>query len=73
MKLDAEARAVDAMTSELARVQADLHQFGSTRQDLTAQLQAIEDDLARVHEDSQEVPEIKAEIEIMRKEIQRGR
>ncbi|XP_030969790.1 protein FLC EXPRESSOR isoform X1 [Quercus robur] len=73
LKLDAEARAVDAMTSELARVQADLHQFGSARQDLTAQLQALEDDLARVREDSQEVPEIKAEIEIMRKEIQRGR
>ncbi|XVF05799.1 hypothetical protein REPUB_Repub05bG0203700 [Reevesia pubescens] len=41
MKMDAEARAVDAMSAELARVRADIQKFTVDRQELTAQLQAV--------------------------------
>ncbi|KAB1227469.1 putative calcium-transporting ATPase 13, plasma membrane-type [Morella rubra] len=71
--MEAEVLVVDAMSAELAQVLADVQKLFSSRQELAAQLQAIEDDLARAHSESHEVPPIKGEIESMRREIQRGR
>lgn len=73
LKMDAEVRAIDAMSAELVQVRADVQEFGAARKELASQLQAIESDLARVRAESQQVPAMKAEIEAMRHEIQRGR
>lgn len=73
LKFDAEARVIDAMTVELAHVREDLQPLGTARQELSEQLQAIEADLVKAREDSQQAPEIKAEIETMHKEVKRGR
>ncbi|KAG2673001.1 hypothetical protein I3843_13G059900 [Carya illinoinensis] len=73
LKMEAEVRAIDEMSAELAQVRSDVQKFGGARQELSAQLQAIEGDLARARSELQQVPPIKANIESVRKEIQRGR
>lgn len=73
LKMDAEVRSIDAMTAEMAQVRVDVQKLGTCRKELTAELQAIEDDLARTSLESKQVAEIKAEIDTMHQEIQRGR
>ncbi|RDX64276.1 Protein FLX-like 1, partial [Mucuna pruriens] len=73
LKVDAEVRAVAAMSSELDRVRADAQELAAARKELASQLQAVESDLARVRAEAQFVPAMKADIEAMRHEIQRGR
>ncbi|TKY56520.1 FLX 1 [Spatholobus suberectus] len=73
LKADAEVRAVAAMSSELDRVRADVQELAAARNELAAQLQAVEGELARARAEAQFVPAIKADVEAMRHEIQRGR
>lgn len=73
LKMDAEVRAIEAMNSDLVQVRADIQELIEARKDLASHLQAIESDLARVREEANQVPTIKADIETMRHEIQRGR
>ncbi|KAB1226443.1 Protein FLC EXPRESSOR [Morella rubra] len=60
--MEAEVCVVDARSAELAQV-TNVQKLFSSRQELAAQLQAIEDDLARARSESHEVPPIKDEIE----------
>lgn len=71
--MDAEARAVDAMSAELARVRADIHKFSVDCQELTAQLEAVNDESVKARTEAQQVPVIKTEIEAVRQEIDKGR
>ncbi|KAH7549845.1 hypothetical protein ACOSP7_025192 [Xanthoceras sorbifolium] len=73
LKLDAEARVVDAMNAELNQVRADVEKLAVVKKELTNQLKDMDDDLTKAKSDSKEVTAIKAEIETMRQEIQRGR
>ncbi|RZB69863.1 protein FLX-like 1 [Glycine soja] len=73
LKVDAEVRAVAAMSSELDRVRADVLELVAERKELAAQLHAVESELAKARAEAQFVPAIKADIEAMRHEIQRGR
>ncbi|XP_059431119.1 protein FLC EXPRESSOR [Corylus avellana] len=71
--MEAEVRAIDAMSAELAQVRSDVQKLGPAPQELAAQFRAIEDDIARARSEVQQVPAIKSEIERTHKEIQRGR
>ncbi|XP_054796425.1 protein FLC EXPRESSOR-like [Prosopis cineraria] len=73
LMMDAEVRAIEAMSSDLAQMRADVQELIEARKDLASQLQEIESDLARVRGESQQVPAINSDIEAMRREIQRGR
>ncbi|KAK7276050.1 hypothetical protein RIF29_17181 [Crotalaria pallida] len=73
LKMDAEVRAIDAMSSELDQVRADVRELGQQRKELEMQLESIEDEIAKVRGEAQAVPAIKADIEAMRHENQRGR
>ncbi|ESW14155.1 hypothetical protein PHAVU_008G257500 [Phaseolus vulgaris] len=73
LKVDAEVRAVAAMSAELNRVRVDVQELAAAQKELAAQLQTIEDDLGRVRAEAQFVPAIKADLEAMLHEIQRGR
>ncbi|XP_043693927.1 protein FLX-like 1 isoform X2 [Telopea speciosissima] len=73
LKMESEIRSIDALNAELAQVRVDVQKLSAARHDLTAQLQAIDSDLARARADLQQAPAIKADIEYMRREIQRGR
>lgn len=73
LKLDADARAVAAMSAELDQVRADARELADAREELAAQLSSVESDLSRTRAEAQALPAIKADIETMRREIQRGR
>ena len=73
LKTDAEVRVVAAMRAELDRVRADVKELAVARKELAEQLLAIESDVAKAHAEAQFVPAIKADIEAMRHEVQRGR
>ena len=73
LKVDAEVRAVAAISAELDRVRTDVQELAAERNELAAQLHAVESELAKARAEALFVPAIKADIETMRHEIQRGR
>ncbi|XP_033510850.1 protein FLC EXPRESSOR isoform X1 [Nicotiana tomentosiformis] len=72
-RMEGEVHTVDELSVEMARVRTDIQNLNADRKELTAKLQEMEDDLVKVHSELQQFPVIKAEIESMRKEVQRGR
>ncbi|KAJ8533208.1 hypothetical protein K7X08_016097 [Anisodus acutangulus] len=72
-KKESDVRIVDELSVEMARVRTDIQNLNADRKALTAKLQKMEDDLVKVRSELQQFPVIKAEIEAMHKEVQRGR
>ncbi|OIT00811.1 PREDICTED: protein FLC EXPRESSOR-like isoform X1 [Nicotiana attenuata] len=72
-RMEGEVHTVDELSVEMARVRTDIQNLNADRKELTAKLQEMEDDLVKVRSELQQFPVIKAEIESMRKEVQRGR
>ncbi|XP_057829793.1 protein FLX-like 1 [Cryptomeria japonica] len=73
MKLEADLRATEPMKAEIMQLRADNQKLGVARQDLTAQVQALTQDLARARADMQQVPALRTEIESLHQELQRAR
>ncbi|XP_038719801.1 protein FLC EXPRESSOR isoform X2 [Tripterygium wilfordii] len=73
LKMEAEARAVDAMSVKLNEVRADIEKLNASRMELTARLQDINAELANVQPESEQVLAMKTEIETIGKEVQKGR
>ncbi|KDP45738.1 hypothetical protein JCGZ_17345 [Jatropha curcas] len=73
LQMDAELRSIDALRTELVQVRMDVDNLTMYHQELTAELKAINSDLAKARMEADRVPAIKAEIENMQREIQRGR
>ncbi|KAF8402578.1 hypothetical protein HHK36_010665 [Tetracentron sinense] len=55
LKMEADARSVDGLNAELTQVRSDVQKLSAARQDLTAQLQAINSDLNRARAELQQV------------------
>ncbi|KAG8387921.1 hypothetical protein BUALT_Bualt02G0071600 [Buddleja alternifolia] len=73
LKLEAEARSMDGLSTELGRVRADIKELQTERKELVEKLKDIDDDVAKCHLELHQLPHIKAEIEALRRDIQRGR
>lgn len=73
LKLEAELRLIDGLNSELAQVRDDVKKLSSDKKELESKLEALESDVVRTRSELLQFPEIKAEIEAMHHEIQRGR
>ncbi|KAK6935675.1 hypothetical protein RJ641_032705 [Dillenia turbinata] len=73
LKMDAEVRSIDALRAELAQVRSDVQKLTAAKDELTAELQENESELARVRAELKSFQEIQAEIEGLRQELQRGR
>lgn len=73
MKLEADLRSTEPMKAEIMQLRADNQKLGVARQDLTAQVQALTQDLARARADMQQVPALRTEIESLHQELQRAR
>ncbi|PSS14185.1 Protein FLX-like [Actinidia chinensis var. chinensis] len=73
LQMEAEVRSIDALSAELAHVRADVQKLTASRQELTVKLKAIDDDRVRALSESKQFPAIKADIETMHQEIERGR
>ncbi|XP_074585963.1 protein FLX-like 1 isoform X2 [Curcuma longa] len=72
-KAEAEVRLIDGMRADMAQVQSDIRAFSAEKEELGQNLQSLKGELARAQSNHKEVGTIKSEIEVMRKEIQKGR
>ncbi|PHT30273.1 hypothetical protein CQW23_30134 [Capsicum baccatum] len=73
LKKESDVRIVNELSLEMTRVRTDIQNLNADREELTAKLQEMEDDLVKVRLEFQQFPLIKDEIEAMHKEVQRGR
>ncbi|MQL74916.1 hypothetical protein Taro_007271 [Colocasia esculenta] len=73
ISMENEARSIDGMRAELAQVRSDVQKLEMVREELVGRLQGLKGDLARTKADLGQVPAIKADIESMHLELQRGR
>lgn len=72
LKLEADARPIEGLYAELDRVRAEVRERIAEREELSAKLNEIEGEIRRDKE-LQMLSDLKAEIQMMHKEIQRGR
>ncbi|CAM8955470.1 unnamed protein product [Rhodiola kirilowii] len=73
LKIDAEARAVEAMTEDLSRVRVDVQKLSLRRQELGLELKGIDSELVEARLKLQQLPEVRTAVESLRQEVQRGR
>lgn len=73
VKMEAEVRLVDELSAELVQVRGDVQKLSSERKELNEKLDQLHGDLAKERSKGHQIPLIKAEIEAMHKELQRGR
>ncbi|OWM66665.1 protein FLC EXPRESSOR [Punica granatum] len=73
LKLEAEVRVINTMAKELAQVRADVQKLAAEREGLEEEWQAADAEIARARADSEQEAAMKAEIEALHQDIQRGR
>ncbi|RZR93570.1 hypothetical protein BHM03_00022113 [Ensete ventricosum] len=73
LKAEAEVRALEGMRAELAQVRSDVQSLGAVRHELVEQLQGLKGQLSSARAEHKQADTVMADIEIMRKEIQKGR
>ncbi|ERM99090.1 protein FLX-like 3 [Amborella trichopoda] len=73
LKLEAELRALEPMKAEATQLRSDAVKLNAMRQELTAQIQAMTQDLARAQADNQQIPMLRSEIDGLRQELVRAR
>ncbi|KAK1284716.1 hypothetical protein QJS10_CPB21g01373 [Acorus calamus] len=67
-----EARSVGAVREEIARARAEAQRIVAGRGELVGRLEAVAAELGRARAEIERTPAIKAEIEVMHQELQRG-
>ncbi|KAL0434965.1 UNVERIFIED_CONTAM: protein FLC EXPRESSOR [Sesamum radiatum] len=73
IRLEVEARCNDGLQVELGRVRADIKELRDDGKELAEELKDVNDDIASTRSELQQLPDIKAEIATMRREIHLGR
>ncbi|XP_076899433.1 protein FLX-like 1 [Bidens hawaiensis] len=73
VKLEQEVGLLDELRVELVQVRGDVQKLGAENKELTEKLNDINGELAEERSNLHQVSMVKAEIEAMRKEIQKGR
>jgi len=61
------------MSAELVQVRTNVQKLTAQRQDMTAQLKGMDNEIVKAKTETQQVGVLKAEIETVQQEIQRGR
>ncbi|XP_024982085.1 protein FLC EXPRESSOR-like isoform X2 [Cynara cardunculus var. scolymus] len=72
VKMEAEVRLIDELSAELVQVRGDVQKLSSERKELNEKLDQVHGDLAKERSKAHQIPLIKAEIDAMHKELQRG-
>ncbi|XP_006294657.2 protein FLC EXPRESSOR [Capsella rubella] len=73
LRMEAEARVIDGLGLELARVRSDVQRLATDRQELTTELAMLDGEMVKAKPNSDRAVEVKAEIEVLRGEISKGR
>ncbi|CAN6297274.1 unnamed protein product [Urochloa humidicola] len=71
--IEAEARAVAEARAEVVQVHADIQVLAAARAELVSRLQVLRENLARKKTEVSKTASVRAQIETMRREIQKGR
>lgn len=71
--IEGEARAVAAARGEVDQVHADIQVLAAARTELVNRLQGLREKLARKQAETSKTDSVRAQIETMRREIQKGR
>lgn len=72
-KLDVDLRGIEPLKVELAHVRSNNQKLSASKQEMSAQVQALKQDLARAQAELQHGPVMKRELEAMKQELQRAR
>ncbi|KAL6997278.1 hypothetical protein U1Q18_007403, partial [Sarracenia purpurea var. burkii] len=72
VKMEMNLGGAEAMRAELLQVHTDIKELSASKQGLTAQVEAMTQDLARVTADIQKGPALATEIEVLKQELQRA-
>lgn len=73
MKLEADLRATEPVKAEAAQLRAEVQRLNHIRQDLSAQVQCLSKDLAKLRADNQQIPSLTAELDGLHQELLRAR
>lgn len=73
LKLDADLRATEPLKMEAAKLRDEIQRLNAIRQDLTGQVQALSQDLAKFRAENQQIPVLKTEIDGLHQELVRAR
>ncbi|KAK4419881.1 protein FLX-like 1, partial [Sesamum alatum] len=73
LKLEVEARCNDGLQAEVDRIRANNKELRDDGKELEEKLKDVNGDIASTRSELQQLPDLKAEIGIIRREIRRGR
>ncbi|XP_024979700.1 protein FLX-like 3 isoform X2 [Cynara cardunculus var. scolymus] len=73
LKLEADLRATEPLKNEAAQLHAEVERLNSLRHDLSAQVQILKRDLAKLQADNKQLPALRAEHEGLHQELMHAR
>ncbi|GFS44379.1 hypothetical protein Acr_00g0089990 [Actinidia rufa] len=73
MKLEAELRTVEPLRTEVIQLRAEEHRLNALRQDMSAQVQALNKDMTRLKVENKQVASLKTDIDGLHKELLEAR
>lgn len=72
-KLEADLRATEPLKNEAIQLRGEVKKLNNLRQELSAQVQTLTQELTRLQADNQQIPHIRAEIEGLHQELMHAR
>ncbi|CAL9234916.1 unnamed protein product [Arabidopsis halleri] len=73
LRMEAETRVIDGLGAELGQVRSDVQRLATDRQELATELAMLDGEMVKAKPNSDRAVEVKAEIEILRGEVRKGR
>ncbi|KAF3793941.1 FLX-like 3 protein [Nymphaea thermarum] len=73
LKLEADLRASEPLKAEVLQLRAEVQKLDAIRQELSAQIQGLTQDLTRMQAENQQIPALRADIDGLRQELIRAR
>lgn len=73
LKLEADLRATEPLKIEAAKLRDEIQRLNAIRQDMTGQVQALSQDLAKLRADNQQIPMLRSEIDGLHQELLQAR
>ncbi|KAL6496964.1 hypothetical protein OROGR_028893 [Orobanche gracilis] len=72
-KLEADLRATEPLKKEAAQLRTEIQRLNAKRKDLSAEVQALSQDFAKLRADNQQIPVLRSEIDGLHQELLRAR
>ncbi|KAL0463832.1 UNVERIFIED_CONTAM: protein FLX-like 3 [Sesamum latifolium] len=73
LKLECDLHAIEPLKAEAAYLQGEIQRLSAIRQDLSRQVQTLNQDLAKLQDDNRQIPVLRAEIDGLHQELLRAR